>query len=86
VDRQQKELLLQIMQVSFVLVETSLYLDTHPYDQIALSLHNDYSRKYTQLVNLYETRYSPLTYTGASQDYWSYIDSPWPWDIDFTNY
>jgi spore coat protein JB len=86
VDRQQKELLHQIMEASFVLVETNLYLDTHPNDQIALGLHNDYSRKYNELVNIYEKRYSPLSYTEASRDYWSYVDAPWPWDIEFPNY
>lgn len=85
-DRQQKELLLEIMNVSFALLETALYLNTHPNDAMALSLHNDYSKKYSQLVSLYENRYGPLTNTGYSGDYWSYIDEPWPWDIDFRNY
>lgn len=85
-DRQEKELLIEIMKVSFALIETALYLDTHPDDQIALGLHNDYSKRYSEIVNMYEMRYTPLSYTGSSKDYWSYVNSPWPWDVEFNNY
>ena len=43
------ELLLEIMEVSFVLDETSLYLDTHPDDERALRLHNNASQRYHEL-------------------------------------
>ena len=39
-DREQMNLLVEIMEENFVVLETALYLDTHPYDEAALRLHN----------------------------------------------
>lgn len=85
-DRAQMELLLEIMEVSFVLDETSLYLDTHPDDERALRLHNNASQRYHELKNMYQARYGPLTNRDMSKFPWAYIDGPWPWEVDFTNY
>lgn len=85
-DRAQMDLLVEIMEVSFILVETALYLDTHPDDERALRLHNNNSLRYKQLVDMYEARYSPLTINSMSRYPWGYVDEPWPWDINFTNF
>jgi spore coat protein JB len=85
-DNAQRDLLLQIMETSFVLVETGLFLDTHPYDENAIRTHNNASQTYEELVNIYELRYGPLTYTGMSRSPWNYIDGPWPWEINFSEY
>ncbi len=82
-DREQKILLKEIMEISFALIETSLYLDTHPNDQRAINLHNTYSQKYSELVSAYEAKYGLLTNTGVSGCPWSYINEPWPWEIKF---
>lgn len=84
-DKAQKDLLLEIMEVSFALVETGLYLNTHPYDEKALRYHNNSSAAYRELVDMYQSKYGPLTYTGMSNYPWSYIESPWPWEINFDN-
>ncbi|NLY76666.1 MAG: spore coat protein CotJB [Tissierellia bacterium] len=82
-DREQKMLLKEIMDYSFALVETALYLDTHPYDEEALKLHNGFSQKYSQLVSLYQAKYGPLKNNQMSGCPWAYINGPWPWEIDF---
>lgn len=61
-DREQMMLLKEIMEVGFLLVETNLYLDTHPEDERALRLHNTYSQKYGELKSLYEAKYGLLTF------------------------
>lgn len=83
-DNEQLQLLKQIMEISFVLVETNLYLDTHPTDKRALRIHNKYSQEYKELIEIYEARFGLLTYTGMSCAPWSYINSPWPWEIDYS--
>lgn len=83
-DNEQLQLLKQIMEISFVLIETTLYLDTHPTDERALRIHNKYSQEYKELVDLYESKYGLLTYIGMSGSPWSYINSPWPWEIDYS--
>ncbi|WIV13298.1 spore coat protein CotJB [Proteiniborus sp. MB09-C3] len=79
----QAELLEQLMEVGFVLVETNLYLDTHPEDERALRLHNTFSQKYDELTCFYESQYGPLKFTSMSRFPWQYVDEPWPWDVDF---
>lgn len=82
-DREQKLLLKEMMEIGFALVETNLYLDTHPTDERVLRLHNSYSQKYSELKSLYEARYGLLTFMGMSGCPWSYINGPWPWEINF---
>lgn len=85
-DNTQMDFLIELMEVSFILVETALYLDTHPNDEKALRLHNNASLRYNELVNMYESRFGPLKNTSMSKYPWGYIDGPWPWELNFTNY
>lgn len=86
IDMDQKNLLVELMEAQFAVVETALYLNTHPEDERALRLHNNNSMQYTQLKDLYESRYGLLTSYGMSRYPWSYINSPWPWEINFDNF
>ena len=81
---EQKALLKQLMEVGFVLMETNLYLDTHPTDESALRLHNTYCQKYSELERIYQAKYGPLKYTQMSKYPWQYIEEPWPWEIDYS--
>ena len=82
-DRNQMNMLIELMQVSFVSLETALYLNTHPNDDRALRLHNNVSMQYSQLVEIYEAQYGPLKNTSMSRYPWAYINDPWPWEINF---
>lgn len=82
-DNKQLKLLEEVMRLSFCLVETNLYLDTHPADEKALMLHNTLSKKYNDVYTLYAREYGPLMYTGMSMCPWEYIKGPWPWDIEY---
>lgn len=82
-DNKQLKLLNELMELGFCLVETNLYLDTHPYDERALRLHNTLSGQYQELETLYTSQYGPMKYTGMSQYPWRYIEEPWPWEIDY---
>ncbi len=79
----QLSLLRELMDISFCLVETNLYLDTHPTDERALRLHNNFSEQYSELVEEYTKQYGPLKYTQQSGCPWEYIKGPWPWEIDY---
>lgn len=83
-DREQLALLKEIMEVGFCLVETNLYLDTHPTDERALALHNTYSRNYDELTRQYHMKYGPLMPIQMSKSPWEWIESPWPWEIDYS--
>jgi len=66
ISRDGLELLKEIMAVDFSMVELNLYLDTHPMDQRALRLHNEYVIKYKMLKDKYEQDCAPLTHKFTS--------------------
>ena len=47
------ELLMQIMQCGFILVDINLYLDTHPHDEQALLDFNCYAQQLAVLKQRY---------------------------------
>lgn len=83
-DPKQLKMLEELMEIGFCLVETNLYLDTHPNDERALRLHNTFAGQYAELEAMYNASYGPLKATGMSPFPWRYIEDPWPWDIDYS--
>lgn len=80
---EQRDLLLELMEVQFTNLELALFLNTHPNDKEALRLHNDSSERLMHLMHLYERNYGPLKNTSKSRYPWAYINEPWPWDVEF---
>jgi spore coat protein JB len=80
---EQKSLLRELQEVDFVLVELTLYLDTHPSDHEAINQYNECAKKRDKIRYSYEERYGPLTNFGHTYnrypDGWS--EGPWPWEI-----
>jgi len=83
ISRDRLELLKEIMAIDFSLVELNLYLDTHPMDQRAIRLHNEYVMRSKMLKEKYEKEYAPLTHRFISDCPWEWIEDPWPWEIDY---
>lgn len=83
-DREQLALLKQIQELEFTAVEFNLYLDTHPADERALAGFTDTVRDLQQLTEKYTKKYAPLVAADVTgQSGWNWIDSPWPWEIDY---
>jgi spore coat protein JB len=76
-------LLEELQSIDFVLVELTLYLDTHPLDVQAVQQFNHYAQKRQQVAAQYEARYGPLLQFGLSysRQPWDWADSPWPWQV-----
>lgn len=74
--------LCELMALSFAITELGLYLDTHKDDKEALALY----RKYVELMRdgkaRYEAQYGPLQQTAVPESGWTWIDSPWPWEME----
>ena len=85
-DSIQMNMLVELMEVSFVVLESALYLNTHPNDERALLHHNNWSQQYEQLEGIYVSNFGPLRNTDISRYPWAYINEPWPWEINFINY
>lgn len=76
-----KKLLLRVSSVQFALLETRMFLDTHPDDPEALEMYKKYKEKFNALVKEYEEQFGPLTLNGYNSDEW--LKDPWPWDNCF---
>lgn len=76
-------LLEELQSIDFVLLELTLYLDTHPNDHEAVQQFNHFAQYRQQLRQQVEHYYGPLQqYGNSSSGYpWNWSDSPWPWQI-----
>lgn len=83
IDEEYYRLLEQIQAADFVLVELSLYLDTHSDDHQALQQFNQYSGYSRHLKRKFEESYGPLLQYGNSPagDEWDWNQGPWPWQV-----
>lgn len=77
------ELLKQITAATFMKEDLSLYLNTHPMDQQALSKYNCYVVEARELREAYEKNYGMLCENDSLSPYtWQWINDPWPWETD----
>lgn len=75
------QLLRFIDQVSFAVVDISLYLDTHPKDEDAINYFNHYSGLRRRALKEYEENYGPLTIdTARPEQTWQWATQKWPWE------
>jgi spore coat protein JB len=77
------QLMEQLQVIDFVLVELTLYLDTHPDDVEAINQFNHFAKNRKQLKKAFESQFGPLLQFGNSySDYpWNWKDTPWPWQV-----
>ena len=67
---EQEKLLHDIGILDFVVVELSLYLDTHPTDRNALEYFNHYNRMCNQAKKEYSDKFGPLTIGSQTSLSW----------------
>ncbi|WP_102263437.1 spore coat protein CotJB [Mesobacillus jeotgali] len=73
----------ELQAVDFVLVDLTLYLDTHPEDYEAINQFNHFAKERRRLKKVVESMYGPLQQYGNSYSGypWNWDDAPWPWQI-----
>lgn len=82
-DRQR--MMWEIQIYGFALVETNLFLDTHPDDAKAIAFFNETKAKRDAAVAEYEKNYGPITACGMTyQKRFTWVDDPWPWEYGAT--
>jgi len=65
----------------FAAHDWGLYLDTHPYDEQAIKLHGEYSKKARELGAEYAAKYGPsMAGESVRPDMYAWVENPWPWD------
>lgn len=78
-----ERLLLRIQMCHFVVLDTHLFLDSHPDCQMALDYYNKYLQMLKEAQMEYLSKFGPLTpmdYAGGSR--WTWVDGPWPWEME----
>ncbi len=77
----QAQLLHFIDLVSFQVVDTQLFLDSHPTDEDAIRHFNQYIELRRASMQAYSDQYGPLTIDTANPTTrWSWAEQPWPWE------
>ena len=79
----QKQLMDWIDQISFVLDDTLLYLDTHPCCGAGLAKFQQARQAYCQAVDAYTAQYGPLRFEQSDGcGSWQWVEAPWPWELE----
>lgn len=77
-----REKLLKRLQIcDFILIETNLYLDSHPEDEAALAYFMKYRQLAREAEDEFVSKYGPITagqHDGGPR--WNWVDDPWPWE------
>jgi len=78
-----QELMKQIQQAGYALVDLNLFLDSHPQNQMALDYFRDVQKRYSELRAQYEMQFGPLTAFDTDTEHgWAWIQAPWPWELE----
>ncbi len=80
---QEQDLMKQIQQISFLLVDLNLYLDNHPDCRQALEDYNILVEAMDELRKVYTQKYGPIMNFGTAKSDcpWQWADDqPWPWE------
>ncbi len=72
--------LCELMALGFAVTELGLYLDTHRDDQEALTLFRSYVKLHEEGRRRYEEMYGPLLQSSVSENGWTWLNDPWPWE------
>ena len=76
-----QQALKKVRELSFMLDDISLFLDSNPHNQQALACYGKYRDMLAEAVEYYELNYGPLTAVSADKGgKWTWIDHPWPWE------
>jgi len=77
------QLLHKLQAVDFVLVELTLYLNTHPEDRKAIEQFNFYVQKKQALKGQFDQQFGPLQQYGNSPSRapFDWKEAPWPWQV-----
>ena len=79
---EREDMLMQLQELKFAMIELGLYLDLNDKDRNALSLFNEYQKKEKELCKMFENKYGPLTFDSMEyKNSWTWDNGPWPWEV-----
>jgi spore coat protein JB len=79
---ERSQLLRHVQICKFELVDSSLYLDSHPDCPEAVEYYKEHLDHYHKAVAAYEEHCGPINHKSAVKNgRWTWNDAPWPWEI-----
>lgn len=79
----QRKTMQSIYELGFIMIETALFLDTHPEDAEALAYYAEMKEKYQEAVRFYNENFGPLNiHSVTNENYWSWVATPMPWEVE----
>ena len=78
-NNEQRNMLEALQSLGLSLIDTALFLDTHPQNQRALDYYRKNGEAYGILKGEYVSKYGPLSMSEAAGENWNWVDKPWPW-------
>ena len=75
-------LLRKIQELCFQKTESELFLDTHPDCRGALDFYKRTVAELDTALAEYNNKYAPLSADAVVGDRWTWIDTPWPWQME----
>ncbi|PID26136.1 spore coat protein CotJB [Sporosarcina sp. P7] len=83
---ERRDMLKNVQQADFVVVELTLYTNTHPDDKEALTQWRLAIKEAANLRKMYEKRFGPLSLHSIPSEQaidtgWRWNQAPWPWQM-----
>lgn len=80
-NKSKQELLNLVNQLSFMVDDISLYLDTHPECPDGIDAYNHFKKLRKEAICEYTSMFGPLCiYDVNADNYWEWVNKPWPWE------
>lgn len=80
---ERQSLLRKVQEAEFSLIDTVLFLDTHPKDAQALEYYDKCRRILEKARAEFTERFGPLTNSEVnSYNRFLWVDDPWPWEVE----
>lgn len=79
---EREDMLMQLQELNFAMIDLGLYLDLHDSDKSAINLFNEYRKKENELCKMFENKYGPLMFDSKEVgNTWTWDNGPWPWEV-----
>ena len=79
---EREDMLMQLQELDFAMIDLELYLDINDNDRTAIKLFNEYQMKAKELCKMYESKYGPLTFDSMQYgSTFTWDNGPWPWEV-----
>ena len=78
---EQEKLMYRVQATQFALLDTVLYLDTHPTCASGLAYYERMKAASNQAQQEYVSKYGPLCACEVPPSKcWTWVEAPWPWE------